>query len=69
MRPIAGREELGLFARMPYVLNEELADDLAAGRRRPEWIWVALHGDRLLANAFRRVGYVNFERTINMIWP
>lgn len=49
MRPIAGREELPLFARMPYVLNEELADDLAAGRRRPEWMWVALRGDRLLA--------------------
>jgi GNAT superfamily N-acetyltransferase len=49
LRPIAGREELGLFSRMPYVLNEELADDLAAGRRRPEWMWVALRGDRLLA--------------------
>lgn len=49
MRPIAGREELGLFSRMPYVLNEELADDLAAGRRRPEWMWVALRGDHLLA--------------------
>lgn len=49
MRPIAGREELNLFSRLPYVLNEELADDLAAGRRRPEWMWVALRGDRLLA--------------------
>ncbi len=51
MRPIAGREELDLFCRMPYVLNEELADDLAAGRRRPEWMWVALRGDHLLARA------------------
>lgn len=49
MRPIAGREELSLFSRLPYVLNEELADDLAAGRRRPEWMWVALRGDHLLA--------------------
>jgi len=49
MRPIAGREELDLFSRLPYVLNEELDDDLAAGRRRPEWMWVALRGDHLLA--------------------
>ncbi|MFE7211161.1 GNAT family N-acetyltransferase [Streptomyces sp. NPDC001698] len=51
MRPIIGREELDLFRRLPYSLNEELADDLAAGRRRPEWMWVAMHGDRLLARA------------------
>ncbi|SFQ69912.1 Acetyltransferase (GNAT) domain-containing protein [Amycolatopsis arida] len=49
MRPITGREELCLFTRLPYVLNEELADDLPAGRRRPEWMWVALRGDHLLA--------------------
>ncbi len=49
MRPIAGREELGLFSRLPYVLNEELADDLAAGRRRPKWMWVALRGGHPLA--------------------
>jgi RimJ/RimL family protein N-acetyltransferase len=51
MRPITGREELGLFNQLQYVLNEELADDLAQGRRRPEWMWVALRGDRLLARA------------------
>jgi RimJ/RimL family protein N-acetyltransferase len=51
MRPITGRDELDLFTRIPYVLNEELADDLADGRRRPEWMWVALRGDRLLARA------------------
>ncbi|WP_141367918.1 GNAT family N-acetyltransferase [Streptomyces sp. 6-11-2] len=51
MRPITGREELDLFRRLPYSLNEELADDLAAGCRRPEWMWVAMHGDRLLARA------------------
>ncbi|MYX95727.1 GNAT family N-acetyltransferase [Streptomyces sp. SID486] len=49
MRPITGREEVDLFSQLPYVLNEELADDLADGRRRPEWMWVALRGDRLLA--------------------
>ena len=51
MRPITGRDELGLFNQLPYVLNEELAGDLAQGRRRPEWTWAALHGDRLLARA------------------
>lgn len=49
MRPIAGREELDLFNQLPYVLNEELADDLDAGRRRSAWMWVALRGDRLVA--------------------
>jgi len=51
IRPISGREELGLFSRLPYSLNGELADDLAVGRRKPEWMWVALRGDRLLARA------------------
>src|SRR5689334_6385135 len=49
VRPIAGPAELDLFSRLPYVLNEELADDLAAGRRRPEWMWIAVRGERLLA--------------------
>ncbi|MFF6995441.1 GNAT family N-acetyltransferase [Streptomyces sp. NPDC008313] len=49
MRPITGREELDLFSRLPYGLNGELADDLAAARRRPEWMWVALRDDRPLA--------------------
>lgn len=51
MRPITGRDELDLFSRLPYLLDEEFAADLAAGRRRPEWMWVALRGDRLLARA------------------
>ncbi|MFF2651139.1 GNAT family N-acetyltransferase [Streptomyces sp. NPDC058045] len=49
LRPLTGPDELALFSRLPYVLNDELADDLDAGRRRPEWMWVALRGDRLLA--------------------
>jgi len=49
MRPITGRDELDLFCRLPYVLNEELTDDLDCGRRRPEWMWLALRDDRLLA--------------------
>ncbi|MFF1489789.1 GNAT family N-acetyltransferase [Streptomyces sp. NPDC058319] len=51
LRPLRGREELDLFTRLPYGLNAELADDLATGRRRPEWMWVALRGDRLVARA------------------
>ncbi|MFJ8009464.1 GNAT family N-acetyltransferase [Streptomyces fagopyri] len=51
VRPITGREELSLFSRLPYLLNEELADDLDRGRRRPDGMWVALLGDRLLARA------------------
>ena len=51
MRPITGRDEIDLFCRLPYTLNEELADDLESGRRRPEWMWVALRGDRLVARA------------------
>ena len=51
MRPLAAGDELDLFTRLPYVLNEELADDLASGRRRPEWMWVALRGEQLLARA------------------
>ncbi|ETK36058.1 GNAT family N-acetyltransferase [Microbispora sp. ATCC PTA-5024] len=49
MRPITGPEEIDLFCRLPYVLNDELADDLASGRRRPEWMWMALSGDRVVA--------------------
>ncbi|KUJ65199.1 GCN5 family acetyltransferase [Streptomyces albus subsp. albus] len=49
LRPITGPGELALFNRLPYTLNHELADDLAAGRRRPEWMWLALRGDRPLA--------------------
>jgi RimJ/RimL family protein N-acetyltransferase len=51
LRPIAGPDELDLFNSLPYVLNEEIGDDLAAGRRRPEWLWVALRGDHVVARA------------------
>ncbi|MGW9554730.1 GNAT family N-acetyltransferase [Nocardiopsis sp. NPDC055551] len=49
LRPLTGRAELPLFNRLPYDLNGELAEDLDAGRRRPELMWVALRGDRLIA--------------------
>ena len=51
LRPITGPDELHLFNRLPYVLNDELGSDLAAGRRRPEWLWLALRGDRVVARA------------------
>lgn len=50
VRPIA-RDELGLFMRLPYALNDELTGDLADGHRRPEWMWVALRDEQLLARA------------------
>lgn len=49
LRPIGGPDELDLFCRLPYVLDDELADDLADGHRRPEWMWLALRDDRPVA--------------------
>ncbi|MEU9999066.1 GNAT family N-acetyltransferase [Streptomyces sp. NPDC050848] len=49
LRPLSGPEELELFCRLSYVLDHELEDDLATGRRVPAWMWVALRGDRVLA--------------------
>ena len=51
IRSLTGPEELDLFCRLSYVLDGELAEDLAAGRRRPEWMWVALDGERVAARA------------------
>jgi hypothetical protein len=51
IRSITGAGELGLFCALDYLFNDELADDLASGRRRPEWMWVALRGERLVARA------------------
>jgi len=58
IRPIAGPGELGLFCRVPYVLNEELAAGLEAGRRQPGWLWVALRGGQLVARAAWWTGQV-----------
>lgn len=41
-RPISEPEGLDLFRSIPYVLNDEIPADLAAGRRRPQWMWVAV---------------------------
>jgi GNAT superfamily N-acetyltransferase len=51
IRPISGRDELDLFRRLTYALDDEFADDLDAGRRRAEWMWMALRGDQLMARA------------------
>lgn len=51
LRPISGPDELDLFNQLPYVLNAEVAGDLEAGRRRPEWLWLALRGERVVARA------------------
>ncbi|MBE3000858.1 GNAT family N-acetyltransferase [Nocardiopsis sp. HNM0947] len=49
IRPLHGTQELELFNRLPFVLNHEFAVDLDEGRRRTDWMWVALDGDRILA--------------------
>jgi RimJ/RimL family protein N-acetyltransferase len=51
IRPLAGAQELELFRGLTYCLDDELADDMAEGRRRPERMWVALRGGRLEARA------------------
>jgi RimJ/RimL family protein N-acetyltransferase len=51
LRPLTGPGELDLFNRLPYVLNDEIAEDLEAGRRRPAWLWLALRGERVVARA------------------
>ncbi|WP_328471816.1 hypothetical protein OHA21_08205 [Actinoplanes sp. NBC_00393] len=33
------------------VLNDQIQGDLTAGRRRPEWLWVALRGGRVTTRA------------------
>src|SRR3954468_19829106 len=53
MRPISGPDELDLFCRLPYLLDGELVGDLAAGRRRPGWLWLALRGGRPVARLAR----------------
>ncbi|MGI5262415.1 N-acetyltransferase family protein [Streptomyces angustmyceticus] len=51
IRPITGPDEVELFNQFPYPFNHEIADDLRTGRRRPEWLWVALHEGRTVARA------------------
>ncbi len=51
IRALSGVDELGLFCGLQYVLDDELKDDLIRGLRRPSWMWIALHGKRLVARA------------------
>lgn len=51
LRPITGPDELDLFNRLPYVLNDQITTDLDAGRRKPSWLWLAVRDDRVVARA------------------
>ncbi len=51
MRHLVGPEELDLFCALEYTLNDELAADLDAGRRRLEWMWLALRQGKPVARA------------------
>jgi hypothetical protein len=51
IRSLSGSEELDLFCALTYTLDDELADDLARGRRRPQWMWVALRGGLVAGRA------------------
>ncbi|MFE9374781.1 GNAT family N-acetyltransferase [Streptomyces sp. NPDC006711] len=51
IRPLASAAELGFFQQLSYVLDHELADDLATGRRLPGWLWVAVRDGRVRARA------------------
>jgi hypothetical protein len=51
IRFLSGAEELDLFCTLTYTLDDELADDLARGLRRPQWMWVALRGGLLVGRA------------------
>ncbi|NOK62514.1 MAG: N-acetyltransferase [Chloroflexi bacterium AL-W] len=53
IRPLNGREELDLFCSIPYAINHEIHSDLDCGRRRLEWLWVAVQDGRLLG----RIGW------------
>lgn len=50
-RTITGPDELGLFNRFPYQLNDEIDGDLRDGHRVPGWLWLALRGDEVIARA------------------
>ena len=47
-RTIEGPTDLERFLGLPYSLNPELADDLRLGRRRTEWMWMALIDDSVV---------------------
>jgi RimJ/RimL family protein N-acetyltransferase len=51
IRPLADATELDLFRSLPYLLDDEIQDDLDAGRRRLPWMWVALREGRVVARA------------------
>ncbi|MFF2371262.1 GNAT family N-acetyltransferase [Agromyces sp. NPDC058110] len=48
IRHLTGPDQVDFFCGIPYALNHEMADDLAGGRRRLEWTWMAVRDGRLL---------------------
>ncbi|GIE86173.1 GNAT family N-acetyltransferase [Actinoplanes regularis] len=51
VRPISGPAEADLFNTLSNPLNDEVAADLEQLRRRPEWLWIALRDERVVARA------------------
>ncbi|WP_246635222.1 hypothetical protein [Actinoplanes hulinensis] len=51
IRPLTGPGELDLFDSFDHALNEEIHGDPSAGRRHPEWLWVAVRDGRVTARA------------------
>lgn len=51
VRPLAGIHELHLFVQLARALDDDIADDVTAGRRRPEQMWIATLDGRLVATA------------------
>ncbi|WP_310376338.1 GNAT family N-acetyltransferase [Catenuloplanes atrovinosus] len=51
IRPISGPTEIDLFNTLPYQLNDQIAKDLAEGRRHDRWLWMGLRAGRLVARA------------------
>ena len=49
IRAMEGPTGLDRFLSLPYTLNHELADDLSQGRRRTDWMWMAITDDRVVA--------------------
>ncbi len=48
-RTVEGGGDLDRFQGLSYTLNHEIADDLRQGRRKTEWMWMALIDDSVVA--------------------
>lgn len=63
VRPLTGADELGLFRRLSYVLDHELAAQDGVERIRA----ATDLGDVPMATSFARLGHVTFERAFDMV--